>query len=73
MATSEAVSKSISSLTALNTPRFISFLMTSAAVAFRRIASSPTVICSGICTVMGLFLRSIAMRRRRWASVSLWE
>ena len=47
IATREAVSKSITSLIAANTPRPISFLMTSAAVAFRRRASSPTVISSG--------------------------
>ena len=70
MATREAVSKSIVSLTVANTPSAISFLMTSAAVAFRRSASSLTVISSGIVTVIGFALRSIAMRRRRSASVS---
>ena len=72
-ATSTAVSKSMVSLMVANTPRLISFLITSAAVAFSRRASSPTVISSGICTVMGFCFRSRAMRRMRSASVSFRE
>ena len=67
------MSKSIVSLMEANTPSAISFLMTSAAVAFRRSASSPTVISSGTWMVMCFCLRSSAMRRMRSASVSLRE
>ena len=69
-AMSTAVSKSIMSLMAANTPRPISFLMTSGAETFRRRAKSPTLISSGTSMVMCLALRSWAMRRKRSASVS---
>ena len=69
-ATSTAVSKSMVSLMVANTPRAISFLMTSGAETFSRRANSPTVISSGTSMVMCLALRSWAMRCSRWASVS---
>ena len=69
-ATSTAVSKSMVSLMAANTPRLISFLMTSGAETFSRRANSPTVISSGTSMVMCLAARSRAMRFKRSASVS---
>ena len=70
-ATMAAVSKSTTWLTEAITPRPISFLMTLLAVCFRRLASSPTVISSGICT-FSWALRAFSswMRCRRSASVS---
>ena len=50
IATSEAVSKSITSLMEAITPRPISFLMISLAWILRVRASSPTVISSGSAT-----------------------
>lgn len=73
IATSDAVSKSITSLTVTMVPIINSFLMTSAAVAFRRSANSLTAISSGMDTVIGLLLRSAAILLRRSASVSLRE
>ena len=61
-----AVSKSIIWLREAMTPFFIRHLTTSAPVFFMRLASSPTLISSGICTVTGVFLmissRSLRMR-----------
>ena len=51
-----AVSKSIIWLREAITPFFIRHLTTSAPVFFIRLASSPTLISSGICTVTGVFL-----------------
>ena len=69
-ATSTAVSKSMVSLTVANTPKPISFLMTSGAVAFSRRANSPTVISSGTSMVMRFSRRCFSMRARRSRSVS---
>ena len=70
IAISEAVSKSMVSVAVTMVPMRNAFLTTSATVAFRRSASSLTVISSGICTVMGFCLRSMAILFRRSASVS---
>ena len=59
-----AVSKSISWLTEAMTPFFIRHLTTSAAVFFMRLASSPTLISSGIITFTGAFLAISSCRRR---------
>ena len=64
-----AVSKSIIWLRDAMTPFFIRHLTTSAPVFFMRLASSPTLISSGICTVTGVFLM-ISSRRRRMRSAS---
>lgn len=50
-----AVSKSMIWLREAMTPFFIRHLTTSAPVFFMRLASSPTLISSGICTVTGVF------------------
>ena len=55
-ATKEAVSKSIIWLREAMTPFFIRHLTTSAPVFFMRLASSPTLISSGIWTLTGAFL-----------------
>ena len=46
------------------TPFFIRHLTTSAPVFFMRLASSPTLISSGICTLTGAFLAISSCRRR---------
>ncbi len=67
-----AVSKSIIWLKEAMTPFFIRHLTTSAPVFFMRLASSPTEISSGICTVTGVFLMtSRRSLRRRSASSCL--
>ena len=66
-----AVSKSTTSLMACISPIIMNFLMTSLAFFFSRVASSPTVISSGI-IIFSWALRAFSswMRCRRSASVS---
>ncbi len=70
LATKEAVSKSIIWLREAMTPFFIRHLTTSAPVFFMRVASSPTVISSGICTVTGVFLMTSSRSLRRRSASS---
>ena len=70
IAASDAVSKSITSLTVTIVPIIKSFLITSAAVALSLRASSPTVISSGIETVIGFAFLSAAILSKRSFSVS---
>ena len=52
------------------TPFFIRLLTTSAPVFFMRLASSPTLISSGILTVRGVFLAISSWRRRIFSASS---
>ena len=75
-ATIAAVSKSMISETDAMTPSLIRPLMTSAAVRFMRLASSPTEISSGIMTLTGIFLSAAicCWRCRRFIfSCSSWR
>ncbi len=65
-----AVSKSIIWLREAITPFFIRHLTTSAPVFFIRLASSPTLISSGICTVTGVFLMTSSRSLRRRSASS---
>ena len=65
-----AVSKSMSWLREAMTPFFIRHLTTSAPVFFIRLASSPTLISSGIFTVSGVFLAISSCRRRSFSASS---
>ena len=73
IAIKEAVSKSMTSFTVAITPIIINFLMTSAAVAFKRSANSFTTISSGMVMVICFFCLSSWIRFKRSASVSLRE
>ena len=65
-----AVSKSIIWLREAMMPFFIRHLTTSAPVFFIRLASSPTEISSGICTVTGVFLMTSSRSLRRRSASS---
>ena len=69
-ATKEAVSKSIIWGREAMMPFFISTLTTSAPVFFMRLASSPTLISSGIWTLRGVFLAISSWRRRIFSASS---
>ena len=67
-----AVSKSMIWLREAMMPFFIRHLTTSAPVFFMRLASSPTLISSGIWTLRGAFL-AISSCSRRIFSASSWR